>query len=127
MLIILCFKRKTQNFNVLGPGGIGKTTAMKHFAMRWAKTGNKKFKFKFVFHLELKLVTGNESLENVIVQQHKGLKANTVNPRDVGVILENKNIPVLLILTGMRSTRLVATKILTRSSKKTVCGLVVFF
>ena len=45
-------------------------------------------------------MTGNESLENVIVQQHKGLKANTVNPRDVRVILEDKNIPVILIFDG---------------------------
>ena len=73
---------------------------MKHFAMRWAKTGNKKFKFKFVSHIDLELVTGNVSLENVIVQQHKGLKANTVNPSDVRVILEDKNIPVLLIFDG---------------------------
>ena len=94
------FHVASQRFILLGPGGIGKTTAMKHFAVRWANTGYDSFRFKFVFHVELKLVKGNQSLENIIIQQHKTLKASGVKPSDVRSLLENKSIAVLLIFDG---------------------------
>ena len=68
---------------------MGKSTAMKHLAISWADGTVKKMKkFDFVFHISLKHVKDNSPLENIIVAQHKGLKANKVNPAEIRSVLD---------------------------------------
>ena len=80
---------------------MGKSTAMKHVAITWAN-GNDLQKFQFVFHVSLKFVKDDIPLENIIVAQHKGLKAKKVGPSEIKTILESESErgKVLLLLDG---------------------------
>ncbi len=56
---------------------------------------------EFVFHVALKSVREDDSLESIIVAQHDGLKANKVQPKEIEAILGgNTNKKVLLLLDG---------------------------
>ena len=85
----------------LAEGGMGKSTAMKHLAINWADgTANELKKFNFVFHISLKPVRTNKSLERIIIEQHDGLEANKVTPAEIKWILEDKEIKTLLLIDG---------------------------
>ena len=83
-----------------GSGGIGKSTALKHLALSWAEGNVEDLKkFDFVFHMALKDITSDESIEQVIVKQHKGLTGNNVQPDEIKTLLEvqaRQNILILL-------------------------------
>ena len=79
---------------------MGKSTAMKHLALVWAGGFSKEMlRFSFVFHISLKCVNENTSLEDIIISQHKGLHANGVRAHEIKAILEGKS-PVLLLMDG---------------------------
>ena len=88
--------------NVVAPGGMGKSTAMKQLAFTWAEGSAKELqKFQFVFHISLKHVKNNVSISEIIVAQHPGLKANKVTPIEIQSILEEDgNGKVLLLIDG---------------------------
>ena len=83
-------------------GGMGKSTAMKHLAINWADgTAEELKKFDFVFHISLKYVKDNSSIESIIIAQHSGLKANEVTPEEVRSILKGEGkTKVLLLIDG---------------------------
>ena len=75
---------------IAGKGGVGK--------LGWADgTVEEMEKFQFVFHITLRHVKDNSSIENVIIAQHSGLKANKVQPAEIKSILEGENKVLLLI------------------------------
>ena len=79
---------------------MGKSTAMKHLAITWAdETAVELQKFHFVFHISLKFVKDNRSIESIIIAQHSGLKANEVTPEELRSILKGEN-KVLLLIDG---------------------------
>ena len=81
-----------------GCGGIGKSTAMKHLALVWADGSSKEMgKFDFVFHISLKSVNENSTLEDIIISQHKGLKANGVKSGEIKSILNGRQKALLLM------------------------------
>ena len=81
---------------------MGKSTAMKHLAITWADgTAEELKKFDFVFHISLKHVKDNSPIENIIIAQHRGLKANEVTPGEIRSILKGKDKNnVLLLIDG---------------------------
>ena len=83
-------------------GGMGKSTAMKHLAINWADgTAEELKKFDFVFHISLKYVKDNSSIESIIIAQHSGLKANEITPEEVRSILKGVGkTKVLLLIDG---------------------------
>ena len=80
---------------------MGKSTALKEVAISWSdKTApNLADKFKLIFHVALKHVKDNSSLEKIIISQHSGLRANKVQPAEIKSILEGDN-KVLLLIDG---------------------------
>ena len=80
---------------------MGKSTALKHLAISWADCTVKDLeKFDFVFHISLKHVKDNSSLESIIIHQHSGLKANKVKTAEIKSILDNNLSKVLLLIDG---------------------------
>ena len=75
---------------------------MKHLAINWADgTSEELKKFDFVFHISLKQVKENSSIESIIIAQHCGLKANEVTPQEIRSILKGSdNSKVLLLIDG---------------------------
>ena len=86
----------------LGSGGCGKSTAMKHLSLIWANDSVEDLKpIDFVFHIPLGKVENDTDIENIIVQQHKGLKGNDVQPEEIKSILQNRGkMKVVIILDG---------------------------
>ena len=73
---------------------------MKHLALVWAEGSSEEMrKFDFVFHISLKTVTANSTLEDIIIRQHKALNARGVQPGEVKSILNGKQ-KVLLLIDG---------------------------
>ena len=79
-----------------------KSTTMKLLAISWADgTVYEMEMFDFVFHVALKKVKDNSSIEKIIIEQHAGLKAEEVKPAEIKSILErDASGKVLLILDG---------------------------
>ena len=75
---------------------------MKHLSLTWTEgTAEVLKKFHFIFHLALKDVQKDLSIEELIVKQHKGLKGNNVHPREIKAIMaEQAKQKVLIILDG---------------------------
>ena len=86
----------------LGSGGSGKSTAMKHLSLSWADNSIDNLEdIDFTFHVSLDMVQNDDDLENIIVQQHKGLKGNDVQPAEIKAILRNQaKRKVVIILDG---------------------------
>ena len=86
----------------LGQGGIGKSTAMKHLSLIWTDGISEELeKFNFVFHLALKDVNKELSIEELIIKQHKGFVGNNVHPSEIKAIIEEQaEQKVLIILDG---------------------------
>ncbi len=85
-----------------GQGGVGKSTSLKQLALLWANRESEELKqFDFVFHIALRFVKKNETLEEVILKQHKGLSRRNVSSAAIAKIIngeEHKR--VLLMLDG---------------------------
>ena len=85
---------------VPGSGGNGKSTAMKYLAMTWADRSHDELNaIDFMFHISLNKVQTNHRIEQIIVDQHPGLKDKDVQPSDIKWILQkcvNKRTVVLL-------------------------------
>ena len=81
---------------------MGKSTAMKHLAISWADgTSEVLKKFQFVFHISPKHVKDNSPIENILIAQHIGLKANEVKPEELHFILSGKSgSKILLLIDG---------------------------
>ena len=80
---------------------MGKSTALKHLAVCWANGSVKELKqFDFVFHVSLKDVHKNDSIESIIITQHKGLSGNNVQPHEIKRIMEDTTKQVVLLLDG---------------------------
>ena len=75
---------------------------MKHLAITWADgTEEELEQFDFIFHIALKLVKDNSSIEDIIMKQHTGLKAGKVTRDEIKSILnEDAKTKVLLLLDG---------------------------
>ena len=57
--------------------------------------------FEYVFHIALKDVKNTDTLESIIVRQHKGLSGNGVQPSEIKHLLErDANRKILLLLDG---------------------------
>ena len=95
-----CEKLKSNIFS--GSGGCGKSTAMKHLSLSWADNIMENMTaIDFIFHVSLDMVQNDDDIENIIVQQHKGLKGNGVQPAKVKAILQNRTkMKVVIILDG---------------------------
>ncbi len=81
-----------------GIGGIGKSTALKHLALSWAKGRPELQKFDLVFHIALKDVNHQTCLGKLILLQHKGLIANNVTEQEMSELLDGKCKRNILIL-----------------------------
>ena len=75
---------------------------MKYLALTWAKGSDEDLKrLDFIFHISLKHVRDNSSIENIIILQHSGLSSNKVTAAEIKAILENGTKgKVLIILDG---------------------------
>ena len=75
---------------------------MKHLALCWADGSTADLrKFHFIFHVALKDVKKGETIEKIIIQQHKGLHGNNVHPEEVKVLLEEyPDLRILILLDG---------------------------
>ena len=86
-----------------GQGGVGKTAAMKRIAQRWARRESPELeKFDFVFYIALRNLSKGKTIEEIIIAEHKGLKAdNRVSSKEIKSLLCDKNKhQVLLLLDG---------------------------
>ncbi len=73
---------------------------MKRLAVCWAQGNSPELrKFDFVFYLPLQSAKEKQSIEDMIIQQHKGLKGNKVQPQTIRAILGGKNKLRVLIIT----------------------------
>ncbi len=82
-----------------GAGGIGKSTSLKHISLSWANGESEQLKqFDFVFHIALKFVKQNQTLEEMIVEQHKVLKMHKSSQREIRLVLEGETSKKTLIL-----------------------------
>ena len=75
---------------------------MKHLSLTWANNSAEDLTaIDFIFHVSLSKVENDNDLENIIVQQHKGLKGNGVQPAEIKAILQNRGkMKVVIILDG---------------------------
>ena len=75
---------------------------MKHFSRSWANNSVDELKnIDFLFHVSLNMVENDDDIEKIIIQQHKGLKGNGVQPEEMKVILQNRGKKkVIIILDG---------------------------
>ena len=75
---------------------------MKHLALIWSDgTLNGLQKFDFLFHICLKNVRKNQSIEHMIIEQHKGLSGNSVQLEEITTILDGTiGQKILLLLDG---------------------------
>ena len=87
------------HFNIIGKNGIGRTTTLKYIALSWALEIMEELKrFDFVFYISMPHVSGDQTVEHCIVEQHCGLKANKVTPEEIRLILDEDNKGKTLIL-----------------------------
>ena len=75
---------------------------MKYLSLSWANNSIEDLNaIDFIFHVSLSKVENDNDLENIIVQQHKGLKGNGVQPAEIKAILQNRGkMKVVIILDG---------------------------
>ena len=75
---------------------------MKHVSLSWADNSAEDLKsIDFIFHVSLSKVENDDDIEKIIVQQHKGLKGNGVQPAEIKEILQNRRkMKVITILDG---------------------------
>ena len=75
---------------------------MKHLALIWSDgTLHEMQKFDFLFHICLKNVRKNQSIEHMIIEQHKGLSGNSVQLEEITTILDGPiSRKILLLLDG---------------------------
>ena len=72
---------------------------MKHLALSWAEDRTDDLKdIDFIFHVALNAVETNENIEDIMVEQHKGLKGNDVQPNEIRAILGNQTKKKIVIL-----------------------------
>lgn len=89
-------------FFVLGVGGVGKSTSLKHISLAWAN-GESSYlgKFDFIFHAALKFAKKNQTLEDMVVEQHGALARHKASSQNIKLILGGEtNQRVLLLLDG---------------------------
>ena len=80
---------------------MGKSTALKHFALCWAEGAvDSQMKIDYIFHVSLKEVQKDETIENIIIKQHKGLSGNNVKPDEIKALLEEESQKIILLLDG---------------------------
>ena len=83
---------------ITSDGGIGKTTALKHLALSWAKGQVEMQKYDLVFYIALKYVKDHRPLTRIILDQHKGLAANNVSEHEISDLLDGKFQGKMLVL-----------------------------
>ena len=72
---------------------------MKHLALSWAEGNVEDLKkFDFVFHVALKNITSDQSIEQIIVKQHIALTGNNVQPDEIKKLLDVQTRQNILIL-----------------------------
>ncbi len=89
-------------FILTGTGGVGKSTSLKHISLAWASGQSDQLnQFDFVFHATLKFAKENQTLEDMIIEQHAALKRQKAYPAEIKKILEGEmNQKILLLLDG---------------------------
>ena len=85
------------SFLTLGKGGTGKTTVLKNIAISWAED-NLLTEFNFVFLVSMDQVKQESKLEECIVDQHTGLKANKVTAEEIRRIMGGETEDKVLVL-----------------------------
>ena len=75
---------------------------MKHLALIWSEGSLQEMqKFDFLFHICLKNVRKSQSIEHMIIEQHKGLSGNSVQLEEITTILDGPTSrKILLLLDG---------------------------
>ncbi len=83
-----------------GEGGVGKSSSLGIIALDWAQNRHQVLqKFKFTFLILLRDVNSNDSLGNIILEQHGRLKSMKVSSQEIETIL-NKEKDVLFLMDG---------------------------
>ncbi len=100
--VISCILRKG-DICIEGPGGVGKSTSMKHLSLAWANSESPELQqFHLLFHVALKSVKQGQSLSEAIVAQHKRLKGRKVASGEIEELIEGEtDVKVLLLLDGL--------------------------
>ncbi len=85
-----------------GAGGIGKSTALKHLSLAWANGQSTELqKFDFVFHIALNSAKANQTVEEMIVEQHRVLQRHGATPLEISRLLTGDTMQnVCLLLDG---------------------------
>ena len=85
-------------FIITGKNAIGKTTTLKYIALSWANETMEELKrFDFVFYISMPHVSSHQTVEQCIIEQHSGLKANKVSPEEIRLLLDDKGKVLVLI------------------------------
>ena len=109
-----------------GEPGMGKTTLGKKIGWDWSRDLFKKF--SIVFFIFLKFVKPEDSIEDIILQQHTELQGLNVTKRKLRAMLEKFGDRCLLILDGLDEHGLGQNEDvlkMIRNEKLIDCGLVV--
>ncbi len=87
---------------ISGAGGVGKSTSLKHLSLALANGESIQLKqFDFVFHIALKFAKQNQSLEDIILEQHAALVRHKASLCHIKQLIEGKtNNTILLLLDG---------------------------
>ncbi len=84
----------------LGEGGVGKSSSLGILALQWAQNKHQVVqKFKFTFLILLRDVNSNDSLADIILQQHGRLRSMNVTSHEIETIL-NKESDILFLMDG---------------------------
>ena len=96
---VISFTHSSGYLFFTGDLGSGKSTALKHIARGWAEGNVEELKaYDHMFHVDLNSVQKDETIEDMIIQQHKELNDNNVQAGDIKAILEGKNEQKVLLL-----------------------------
>ncbi len=92
--------KQSFNVNVLGEGGIGKSSTMAYLSLKWASGDDEVLKqLDLLFYIKLSEVTGKDkTLEEIILEQHEELYGMEEQLKRQ---LQDSNGQVLLILDGL--------------------------
>ncbi len=84
----------------LGEGGVGKSSSLGILALQWAQNKHQVVqKFKFTFLILLRDVNSNDSLADIILQQHGRLRNMNVTSHEIETILNNEK-DILFLMDG---------------------------
>ncbi len=75
-------------FYLAGEGGTGKTHSLASLCSEWAENDEELNHVDLMFLLQLRYVSEDLPLEQIIVQQHEKLRANEIKEEDLGIVMK---------------------------------------